>query len=212
MITVPTIGVFVPRSDVLYACSGMMLAWVTIAAILAEHRTMRWLLAVLSGIALFGCLLLSLAHVPVLVMLSVFAAGFVDCGLETPHRFSTGNHTRGAASFFIAVRNLATWDALQPAPRMAHESRKSRGILLTIRSHVVRHGSSSIRWNSRWLSVCQWQHGHRHARAGHQRAILTSNLKNLTNGHLFAFACALTWTLCGCPEKTWAKPLACGVS
>ena len=27
MITVPTIGVFVPRSDVLYACSGMLLAW-----------------------------------------------------------------------------------------------------------------------------------------------------------------------------------------
>ncbi len=194
MITVPTIGIFVPRSDVLYACSGTMLAWATIAAILTEHRTARWLRALLSGFAVFGCLLLSLAHVPVLVMLSVFAVGFVLC--DWKHRISQTLETTllAAASFFIAcgIWQLGTHCNLLHVWRM------------NLANHAGFY-SQSVRTWAAWFAVNPIELAMAVGLPMAALAIgtllqairssLNSNLKNLTHGHLFAFACALTWTL-----------------
>ena len=106
MITVPTIGVFVPRSDVLYACSGMLLAWAAVSAFLTEKRSRRWLLSGLSGVTSCCCLLLSLAHLPVLVMLIIFVCGFAIVDLRK-RMFPILETTAIAALSFFAT--CAVW-------------------------------------------------------------------------------------------------------
>ena len=194
MITVPTIGIFVPRSDVLYACSGMMLAWVAVAAMLTKHRSMRWLLGSLSGFVLFGCLLLSLAHVPVLVMLAAFAAGFVL--LDCKHRIGqTLEMTLGAAASFLmacGIWQLGTHCNLLNVWR------------LNLTNHAGFYSQSVRTWLT-WFAVNPMELAMAVGLPMAAMAIVmlmqtmkgirSAALKNLTNGRLFAIACALTWTL-----------------
>ena len=194
MITVPTIGIFVPRSDVLYACSGMFLAWATVAAILTERRIMRWSLAVFSGFILFGCLLLSLAHMPVLVMLAVFAAGFV--WLDWQHRVGQTLETTLAAvaSFLIAcgIWELGTHCNLLNVWRM------------NLTNHAGFYSHSVRTWYA-WFAVNPIEFAMAVGLPMAAMAIVMllqtmkgirfSNPKSVTNGRLFAIACALTWTL-----------------
>ncbi|MEJ7593631.1 MAG: hypothetical protein WKF77_18995, partial [Planctomycetaceae bacterium] len=167
MLTVPTIGIFVPRSDVLYACSGMMLAWTAVAAMLTERRSMRWLLGSLSGLALW----LSAA-------VSGTCAGRGDAGRvrgglrtarpKTPNGSDPGNDSGGCCIIFDRVWNLATRDALQPPQRVAYEPHKSRGILFTISSHMVDmvcRQSGRTRHGCRSANGCN---GYRHARANNE--------------------------------------------
>lgn len=66
-ITIPTITVFSPRSDVLYATSGLILLALIVGSVLASQQFVRILLAAACGVWLFGCLFFSLAHIPVIV-------------------------------------------------------------------------------------------------------------------------------------------------
>ncbi|MDA1230573.1 MAG: hypothetical protein O2856_07355, partial [Planctomycetota bacterium] len=193
-ITVPAIGVFVPRSDVLYACSGMILAWVVVGAMLTDRRSVRWPLAILSGIVMFGCLLLSLAHLPVLVMLALFVAGFslvdlknrIGQTLETTlvagvsffivcgfWKYSTHcdllnawqmNLTNHASFYATSPRSSWAWFAANPL-----ELAMAVGLPMTAMAVVmVLQSFKSIRHSP-------------HA--------------GRTNGRILAFACTLTWVL-----------------
>ena len=194
MITVPTIGIFVPRSDVFYACSGMMLAWAAVAAMLTKRRMMRWLLALLSGFALFGCLLQSLAHVPVLVMLAIFAAGFVLMDWKDRIGPSLETTLVAAASFLIAC---GIW-----------EFGTHCNLLNVWRMNFTNHAgfySQYVRTWSAWFAInpieLAMAVGLPMAAMAvvmlvqTTRIIYSSGLRSPTNGQLFALACALTWTL-----------------
>ena len=194
MITVPTIGVFVPRSDVLYACSGMMLTWATVAGILAERRVSRWLLAVLVGHAVFGCLLLSLAHVPILVMLAVFAAGFVS--LDWKHRIGPASETTivASASFFILCGIWEHWTHcnLINVWRMNltnHSGFYSQSVRTWFAWFVVNPLELAMAVGLPLATIALVMLGQT------TRIIFASGLKTLANGRLFAIACAFTWTL-----------------
>ncbi len=194
MITVPTIGIFVPRSDVLYACSGMFLAWTAIAAILTQRRIKRWLLAMLAGFILFGCLLLSLAHVPVLVMLAVFAAGFVALGLK--ERFGRILETTvvTAASFLIVCE---VWQYSTDC-NLFHVWR------MNLANHAGFYSQSVRTWYA-WFAVnpIELAMAVGLPMAAMAIVMLVQSMKgirfwspkSLTNGRLFAIACALTWAL-----------------
>ena len=73
MLTVPTISVFAPRSDVVYAFSATLLLWMLIAGWIALSPGVRWLCSLLAGAVAFVSLTISLAHLPVLVAGAAFA-------------------------------------------------------------------------------------------------------------------------------------------
>jgi len=194
MIAVPTIGVFVPRSDVLYACSGMFLAWAVVAAILTQRRSKRWLLAMLSGLILFGCLLLSLAHVPVLAMLAVFTVGFVLMALKERVGRTLETSIVAVASFLIICAAWQYWTDCN--------------LLNVWRMNLANHAefySQSVRTWYAWLAVNPIEFAMAVGLPMTAMAVVMlvqtvkgirfSNPKSLTNGRLFAIACALTWTL-----------------
>ena len=194
MITVPTLGIFVPRSDVLYACSGMMLAWAVVAAILTQRRIKRWLLAILSGFILFGCLLLSLAHVPVLLMLAMFAAGFGLLDLKGRFGRILEATVVTAVSFLIICEVWQDWTNCD----LFHVWR------MNLTNHAGFY-SQSVRTWSAWLAVNPIEFamavGLPMAAIAivmlvqSMKSIRLSNPKSVTHGRLFAIACALTWTL-----------------
>jgi hypothetical protein len=71
-LTAPSIAVFLPRSDVIYACSG---AWLFLAIVLSLTARSNWssgLWAAFGAFVLFKCLFFSLAHLPVLMAGGVF--------------------------------------------------------------------------------------------------------------------------------------------
>lgn len=194
MLTVPTIGIFVPRSDVLYACSGMFLAWATIESMLAERRIRRWLLSGLSGFVLFACMLLSLAHVPVLVMLAVFAAGFV--ALDVKGRFGRILEMTVVAltSFLITCSVWQHWTGCN----LFHVWR------MNLENHAGFYSQSVRTWYA-WFAVNPIELAMAVGLPMAAMAVVMlvqsiksirfSNPKSLTHGRLFALACALTWTL-----------------
>lgn len=77
---IPAISVFQPRSDVLYAPSATVLLLLLSMSLRGRSMFWRLLLSTLAGGWLFACLLISLAHLPVLmagalfVLLLMFAA------------------------------------------------------------------------------------------------------------------------------------------
>lgn len=194
MMTVPTIGVFVPRSDVLYACSGMMLAWVVVAAMLAERRSVRWPLAMLSGIVVFGCLLLSLAHLPVLVMLALFVSGFSLVDLKNRIGQTLETTVVAGASFFIVCGfwKHATQCDLLNVWRM------------NLTNHASFYATSPRSWWA-WFAVNSLELA---MAVGLPmaamavvmvlqavRSIRHSPKAGLTNGRILAIACTLTWAM-----------------
>jgi len=194
VITVPTIGIFVPRSDVLYACSGMFLAWAAVAAILTRRGIKRWLLAMLFGLILFGCLLLSLAHVPVLVMLAIFAVGFVLMDLK--NRFGGMLETTivAAASFLIICAAWQYWT----------DCNLFNVWSLNLANHAGFYSQSVRTWYA-WFAVNPIEFAMAVGLPMTAMAIVMfgqtmkgirfSRPKSVTNGRLFAVACTLTWTL-----------------
>jgi hypothetical protein len=191
MLTVPTIGVFVPRSDVLYACTGMILTWAAVAALLAESLTKRWLFSVLAGAALFGCLLLSLAHVPVLVMLCVFAAGFVLLDWKRRIRQTLETNIVATLSFFLCCE---IW-RIETQCNLIHVWR------MNLANHEGFY-SQSVRTWSTWFVVnpieLAMAVGLPMAMIAllmlvqTTRAFISSRFRTLENGRIFALACAST--------------------
>lgn len=73
MITIPSIAVFAPRSDVVYAFSGSLLLWLILKSLLDESWMLRLTMAFFAGLTGFVCLSVSLAHIPILVVAAVFS-------------------------------------------------------------------------------------------------------------------------------------------
>lgn len=194
MITVPTIGVFVPRSDVLYACSGMLLAWVVTSAFLTEKRSRRWLLGFFSGLTLWCCLLVSLAHLPVLVMLAIFVGGFAILDLRKRMLPILETTTVAALSFFATCAVWQHWTQCN----LLHVWQ------LNLTNHAAFYSQSPRSWLA-WFVVNPIELA---MAVGLPMAIISvvclyrwfkdtqpSHDKWLNNGRLFSVACVLTWTL-----------------
>lgn len=194
MITVPTIGVFVPRSDVVYACTGMFLTWFTVAGLLTEDRAHRWIFSVLAGLALFGCLLLSLAHVPIIVMLAIFTLGFVLQNWKHRIRQACELTFVGTASFVIlcGIWQLETHCNLFNVWRM------------NLSNHAGFYAQSVRTWSA-WFVVNPIELAMSIGLPMASMALLLlgrtirmsflEGLRGLTNGRIFAVACAFTWIL-----------------
>ncbi len=72
--TMPAISVFSPKSDVLYTLTGMLFLWLACAAVYQSRAVTRMAIAVAAGMMLFVGMVLSLAHLPVIVVAFVFVA------------------------------------------------------------------------------------------------------------------------------------------
>jgi len=194
MITVPTIGIFVPRSDVLYPCTGMLLTWAAVTALLTDCRVDRWVYSLLTGLVLFCCLLLSLAHLPVVVMLSIFAC----CHLLQDWK----NWWRKI--FEVAVPAIATVVCLCAMFQLVTHCNLLNVWRMNLTNHSAFYSQSVRTWSAWFLvspielamsvglpmacvavvSIAQiWQ------------PFCTTGFKSLKSNHLFVVACAVTWTL-----------------
>jgi methylthioxylose transferase len=71
-LTVPTIAVFCPKSDVIYPLTMTTFLWLGTTAVLAERLIPQLLWSAAAALCLSGCLLLSLAHLPAVVVLVGF--------------------------------------------------------------------------------------------------------------------------------------------
>ena len=72
MLTVPSLAVFAPRSDTVYAFSASMILCLLVQSVVAESKFVRCLCSVMAGVAVFVSLTVSLAHIPVLVACGLF--------------------------------------------------------------------------------------------------------------------------------------------
>ncbi len=72
MLTIPSLAVFAPRSDIVYAFSAAMILCLLVQSVVAESKFARCVFAVLAGVAVFVSLTVSLAHIPVLVACGLF--------------------------------------------------------------------------------------------------------------------------------------------
>ncbi len=194
MITVPTIAIFVPRSDVLYACSGMLLSWVVVSASLTEKRLQRWMLGILSGATLCCCLLVSLAHLPVLVMLAIFVLGFAI--VDFPKRMFPvlQTITMTGLSFFATCAVWKYWTQCD----LLHVWQ------MNLSNHAAFYSQSPRSWAA-WFAVNPIELA---LAVGLPMAVIsiiavyqmTRNSRapqgrHVDNIQLFSFACVLTWTL-----------------
>ncbi len=73
-ITLPSIAVFQPRSDAIYATTCALILLLSLRTIRASSRPRQLGTAVITGILVFCCLLVSLAHIPVIVAIFCYAA------------------------------------------------------------------------------------------------------------------------------------------
>lgn len=71
-LTIPSLAVFAPRSDIVYAFSATMILCLLVQSVVAESKFARIVFAVLAGVAVFVSLTVSLAHIPVLVAGGLF--------------------------------------------------------------------------------------------------------------------------------------------
>ncbi|MCA9035698.1 MAG: hypothetical protein KDA91_11245 [Planctomycetaceae bacterium] len=71
--TIPTLVIFTPKSDVIFAFTGTLFLWLTVVAGLTSHLRVRILSSLAAGILLFAGMLLSLAHLPCIVVAFAFA-------------------------------------------------------------------------------------------------------------------------------------------
>ncbi len=74
MLTIPTIAVFAPRSDIVYAFSASLIIWAVVAAMMAQNTSRRIALSVSAATVTFASLYVSLAHIPAIVVTVIFAA------------------------------------------------------------------------------------------------------------------------------------------
>jgi hypothetical protein len=194
MITVPTIGVFVPRSDVVYACSGMFLTWFTVAGLLTENRLHRWLCSVLAGLSLFGCLLLSLAHVPIIVMLAIFTFGFVLQNWKHRIRHACELTLVAAASFVLLCGIWQLWT----------HCNLFNVWQMNLSNHAGFYAQSVRTWSA-WFLTNPLELAMSIGLPMASMALMllgriiqiafAEGLRGLTISRLFAVACAFTWIL-----------------
>ena len=84
MLTIPSLAVFAPRSDIVYAFSATLILCMLVQSVVAESKLARCVWAAMAGVTVFGVLTVSLAHIPVLVACSLFY--LVICVGSPSHR------------------------------------------------------------------------------------------------------------------------------
>lgn len=72
MVTIPSVAVFAPRSDIVYPFSAGMILWLLAASVIAGERWRQITLGVLAAVTTFVSLSVSLAHIPVIVAGGLF--------------------------------------------------------------------------------------------------------------------------------------------
>ncbi len=105
--TIPTISIFAPRSDVIYAFSATLLLWMLIESLVAISPLTRRFCCLLAGGVAFVSLTLSLAHLPVLVA----GAAFTGMSLMGSDRLAPRRMVAGALLMISAwsVLFVAFW-------------------------------------------------------------------------------------------------------
>lgn len=73
MVTIPSLAVFSPRSDIVYAFSGTMILWLIVLAMLSESWGFRMCYSLLAGSLIFVAFTISLAHIPVVIAAGIFS-------------------------------------------------------------------------------------------------------------------------------------------
>lgn len=172
----------------------MLLAWAVVCAFLTEQRSHRWMLGTVSGITLFACLLLSLAHLPVMVMLAIFVFGFAIADLRSRISSILETTVIAALSFFAACAVWNHWTQCD----LLHVWQ------LNLTNHAAFYSQSPRSWSD-WLAVNPIEFAFS---VGLPMALIAivgiyqmlrdipvSQVRGLTNDRLFCFACLLTWTL-----------------
>lgn len=72
MVTIPSIAVFAPRSDIVYAFSASLILWLSISSFSTSDPRRQIALAVVTALTIFVSLLVSLAHLPAIVAVGAF--------------------------------------------------------------------------------------------------------------------------------------------
>jgi hypothetical protein len=142
-VPIPSIAVFSPRSDVVYAMTGMTLLWLLVSAMLQSSAQRRAVAGVLAGIWLSVCFLVSLAHLPVLAAAGAFGM------LALPDRSDPSAIRRvGLAAGWVAgtaVVCVACWS-------FATNCNLPVVWLLNLRNHAAFYDSSPRTW-WQWMLV-----------------------------------------------------------
>ncbi len=73
LVTIPGVLVFFPKSDVLYLLTMTSFLWLAVTSLTVPAVWSLWLSAAGAGVVLCGCLLLSLAHLPGVAAVVLFA-------------------------------------------------------------------------------------------------------------------------------------------
>jgi len=84
--TIPSIAVFAPRSDIVYAFTATLILWLILKTVMSHSGASRTAYAILAGLVIFVSLAVSLAHLPVLVAISVFSGLMLFQPQQLPRR------------------------------------------------------------------------------------------------------------------------------
>lgn len=106
---IPSISVFQPRSDVLYAQSGTAFLLLLVMSLKSRSMPRRLVLSVLTGVWSFVCLLVSLAHLPVMM----------------------------AGGFFVVLQMFITWKRQKSAQVADAKSASGNGGTNILTQHLL---------------------------------------------------------------------------
>ena len=112
MLTVPSLAVFAPRSDIVYTFSAAMILCLLVQSVVAESKFARSVCAVLAGMAVFVSLTVSLAHIPVLVAGGLFflliSLGPQSLRVPWQHVVLSGGVTLAVFALAVTIWSYAT--------------------------------------------------------------------------------------------------------
>lgn len=97
--TLPAISVFQPRSDVLYAVSGLVLLLLLTWLVRQRALINVFLSGCLAGFWMFGCLLVSLAHVPIMVAAAFYWLFSLNSVRSAANAEGPQSETKGSPNF-----------------------------------------------------------------------------------------------------------------
>ncbi|MFO1000550.1 MAG: hypothetical protein U0936_09430 [Planctomycetaceae bacterium] len=112
MLTIPSLAVFAPRSDIVYVFSATMILCLLVQSVVAESKFALSVFAVLAGMFVFVSLTVSLAHIPVLVAGSLFfllvCAGPPPLRVPWQHVMLSGGVALAVFALAATIWNYAT--------------------------------------------------------------------------------------------------------
>lgn len=85
-ITIPALQVFFPKSDVAFGATSALFLWLSIAGLFSPGRARQLITSAIAAVTLFAGLLLSLAHLPALMVYLLCAALLLTLPERRPRR------------------------------------------------------------------------------------------------------------------------------